>query len=65
MIKVFIRGGIGNQLFQLSARLLVSELQKLPLNLIYARGTKGAYANRESLKHFTINHKAIGESELV
>jgi hypothetical protein len=47
----------------LTAGLLVSELQKSPLSLIYGGGAKGAMAHGESLKHLTFNQSPVKEND--
>ncbi len=48
----------------MTAGLLVSQINESPLNLIYARGAKGAFSHGESLKQFKIKDVSIGESEI-
>jgi hypothetical protein len=48
----------------LTAGLLVSELQKSPLSLIYGGGAKGAMAHGESLKDLTFNQSPIREIDI-
>ena len=59
--RVLIRGGLGNQLFQLTAGLLVSELHQSPLTLIYSEGVKGANVHGDSLKQIRTHQFSIRE----